>query len=129
MKNGVLLVLVIALAVVPLAMHRPAPAPSAAPAGQESAAPAGEGEKQEVFGGADDQASALIEKLRPGYKPWAKPLFEPPSGEIESLLFALQAALGAGVLFYYLGYAKGRSVEAEGAAKASLSSAAEPAGH
>ena len=32
------------------------------------------------------------------WKPW-----EPPSGEIESLLFALQAAIGAGFIGYYVG--------------------------
>ena len=31
------------------------------------------------------------------------PIIEPASGEIASLLFALQAALGAGVIGYYLG--------------------------
>lgn len=36
------------------------------------------------------------------------PLYEPPSGEIESALFALQAALGAGVLAYYFGLRRGR---------------------
>ena len=30
-------------------------------------------------------------------------LFEPASGEIESLLFASQAALGAGIVGYYIG--------------------------
>ncbi|NLN22191.1 MAG: cobalt ABC transporter substrate-binding protein CbiN, partial [Syntrophomonadaceae bacterium] len=34
--------------------------------------------------------------------------WEPPSGEIESLLFALQAAIGAGFIGYYLGFVKGR---------------------
>lgn len=36
------------------------------------------------------------------------PLYEPPSGEVESALFALQAALGAGVLAYYFGLRRGR---------------------
>ncbi len=35
------------------------------------------------------------------------PLWEPPSPEIESLLFAVQAALGAGVLGYYFGRRRG----------------------
>ena len=34
-----------------------------------------------------------------------EPLLEPASGEIASLLFALQAALGAGVIGYWLGCA------------------------
>lgn len=58
------------------------------------------------FGGSDDQAEGVIEELDPGYKPWAAPVMEPKSGEVESLLFALQAALGAGVIGYYLGYAR-----------------------
>ncbi|CEO90262.1 hypothetical protein SSCH_790007 [Syntrophaceticus schinkii] len=35
-------------------------------------------------------------------------IWEPPSGEIESLLFALQAAIGAGFIGYYFGFVKGR---------------------
>ncbi|WP_198170576.1 energy-coupling factor ABC transporter substrate-binding protein [Deinococcus arboris] len=60
------------------------------------------------FGGADGQAETAITQIDKTYKPWASPLIEPASGEIESLLFALQAALGAGVIFYYLGYQQGR---------------------
>ncbi|TBW37406.1 energy-coupling factor ABC transporter substrate-binding protein [Siculibacillus lacustris] len=56
-----------------------------------------------TFRGTDDAASVAIEAARPGYQPWARPFWEPPSKEIESLLFALQAALGAGVLGYALG--------------------------
>lgn len=55
------------------------------------------------FKGTDDQASEIIAEARPGYQPWATPLWKPPSGEVESLLFALQAALGAGVLGYVIG--------------------------
>lgn len=53
------------------------------------------------YAGADSLAQAAIEDS--GYSPWAEPLWEPPSGEVESLLFALQAALGAGILGYVLG--------------------------
>jgi len=53
------------------------------------------------WGGADDAAGALIEET--GYKPWFSPVWEPPSGEIESLLFALQAAIGAGIIGYIIG--------------------------
>ncbi len=59
------------------------------------------------FGGADDAASGIIEQVRPGTQPWFHPLWTPPSGEIESLLFALQAALGAGVIGYVIGYKRG----------------------
>lgn len=64
---------------------------------------------EEIFAGTDDQASTAIAAIRPGYEPWAAPLWEPPSGEIESLLFGLQAALGAGLVFYCLGYWRGRN--------------------
>ena len=64
--------------------------------------------KKEPFTGADGEAEAAITELEPDYKPWFSPLYEPPSGEIESALFSLQAALGAGVLAYYFGLRKGR---------------------
>lgn len=60
------------------------------------------------FGGSDDQARVVIEALRPDYKPWFAPLWKPPSSEIESSLFALQAAIGAGFVCYALGYWHGR---------------------
>lgn len=60
------------------------------------------------FGGADVQAEEFIAELRPGYQPWFEVLWKPPSGEIESLLFALQAAMGSGFIGYYLGYARGK---------------------
>ena len=65
------------------------------------------------FGGADGQAEEAITQIDQNYQPWFNPLIEPASGEIESLLFALQAALGAGVIFYYLGYSAGRRRERE----------------
>jgi cobalt/nickel transport protein len=61
------------------------------------------------FGGSDDHAEKAIREIKPGYEPWFKPLFEPPSGEIQSLLFASQAALGAGVIGYVVGVYRGRS--------------------
>jgi len=61
------------------------------------------------FSGSDDQAEKAITEVKPGYQPWFKPLFEPPSGEIESLLFSSQAALGAGVVGYAIGLYRGRS--------------------
>ena len=61
------------------------------------------------FGGADSRAAVAITEIKPDYKPWFQPLFEPASKEIESLLFASQAALGAGVLGYVIGLYKGRS--------------------
>ncbi len=60
------------------------------------------------FGGADGKAEAAIQEVQPNYKPWFAPLLEPPSGEVESLLFALQAALGAGTIGYVIGLYRGR---------------------
>ena len=56
------------------------------------------------FGGADGQAEEVITEISPEYEPWAESLIEPPGGETESLLFALQAALGAGVMGFGFGY-------------------------
>ena len=55
------------------------------------------------FGGADGQAEEAILELQPDYEPWFEPILEPASGEVESLLFALQAAIGAGVVGFVLG--------------------------
>ena len=83
-----LLVALIALWVVPMLI---APAP---PEGAEAVA------------GADAQAVEMVEDT--GYEPWFAPVFE-PRGEGEPGLFALQAALGAGVLFYVIGFFHGRT--------------------
>lgn len=53
------------------------------------------------FQGSDGQAQALIEET--GYRPWFAPFWQPPSKEVESLIFAAQAALGAGLLGYVIG--------------------------
>lgn len=67
-----------------------------------------DGQPAEIFGGADSEAQDLITRIAPDYQPWFQPLLEPASGEIASLLFALQAALGAGFIGYYLGCARTR---------------------
>ncbi|WP_325315151.1 energy-coupling factor ABC transporter substrate-binding protein [Microcoleus sp. PH2017_28_MFU_U_A] len=84
-QNWMLVIAVVALAVIPLVFVR--------------------GE----YGGSDDRAQKAITEIQPGYKPWFNHLFEPPSAEIASLLFATQAALGAGVIGYAIGLYKGRS--------------------
>lgn len=61
------------------------------------------------FAGADGQAMAAVATLQPDYQPWFSPIWQPPSAEIEGLLFALQAAIGAGLLGYYLGLRRGQS--------------------
>ncbi|MCC5617405.1 energy-coupling factor ABC transporter substrate-binding protein [Nostoc sp. CHAB 5836] len=86
LSNWLLVVAVLALAVAPLIFVR-----------------GGE------FTGSDNQAEIAITEIQPGYKPWFKSFFEPASSEIESLLFASQAALGAGVAGYAIGLYKGRS--------------------
>lgn len=65
-------------------------------------------QKGAEFGGSDDQAESIITEVNPGYHSWFSSIWEPPSGEIESLLFALQAAIGAGFIGYYMGYARGQ---------------------
>ena len=84
-KNSLLLILVVVLAFAPLYIAR-----------------------SSKFAGADSQASAAISTLNANYAPWFAPFWKPPSAEVESFLFALQAAIGSGFVFYYLGYAKGK---------------------
>ena len=69
----------------------------------EKPAAGADGEEVEIFGGSDDKAKNLIGEIRPDYRPWFEPIIEPASGEIASMLFALQAALGAGFIGYYVG--------------------------
>jgi cobalt/nickel transport protein len=95
-QNALMLLAVIVLVGYPLLTVR---APDAGP----GAAPA------EIFTGADGQAEGVIRQLAPDYQPWAAPLIKPPSGEVESLLFALQAVLGAGFIGYYVGVKRERA--------------------
>ncbi|MBD0381646.1 energy-coupling factor ABC transporter substrate-binding protein [Paenibacillus sedimenti] len=60
------------------------------------------------FGGADNAAEQLIQTLHPSYEPWFSSLFELPA-ETESMLFALQAAIGAGFIGFAIGYFKGKA--------------------
>ncbi len=94
-KNLLLLLAALALALLPLLVIR-----------QRSGAGG-------IFTGADGQAEAVITGIRPGYEPWVAPLWEPPSGEIESLLFSLQAAIGTGLVGYCLGFYRGRAATAK----------------
>jgi len=89
-KNLLLIAIVIALIVLPLFIQKDA-----------------------EFGGADGEAEKAITEINADYKPWFSPLIEPKSGEIESLLFSFQAAIGSGILFYGLGYMRGRKKKEE----------------
>jgi cobalt/nickel transport protein len=84
MTTWLLIAVVVLLAVIPLLIH-----------------PTSE------FGGADGAASETIIEIAPGTKPWFEPIWSPPGGETESLLFALQAALGAGFVGYFFGLKQG----------------------
>lgn len=52
--------------------------------------------------GTDDAASSEIENS--GYIPWFEPIWEPPSSEIETLLFGVQAAVGLIIIATFMGY-------------------------
>ncbi len=69
------------------------------------------GEDEEGFVGTDSVVVDIKEK--DGAEPRFEPIFEPGSGEIESGLFALQAALGAGVVGFVFGNLRGRHVAKE----------------
>lgn len=84
-KNTILIILTILLIIVPLVCQKGA-----------------------EFGGSDDQAKGAITQIDPGYKPWFHSIWEPPSGEVESLLFCVQAGIGSGVVGYILGYFRGK---------------------
>jgi len=90
LKNIILLLLVVLITIVPLLILKDA-----------------------EFAGADGEAEEAITKINEDYEPWFSPILEPKSGEIESLLFALQAALGAGFIGYYIGFARGRKRKVE----------------
>lgn len=90
-RNGLLIAAIILLTALPLwLVPQAAREPEGGPA---------------AFGGADERAQQAIGQIAPDYQPWFSPLLEPASSEIASLLFALQAALGAGVIGYWLGCA------------------------
>ncbi|WP_094979956.1 energy-coupling factor ABC transporter substrate-binding protein [Rhodococcus pyridinivorans] len=55
------------------------------------------------FVGTDTAATEYIEDANPEYQPWFSPVFTPGSGEIESGLFAVQAAAGAAVFGFAVG--------------------------
>ncbi|MEM7326623.1 MAG: energy-coupling factor ABC transporter substrate-binding protein [Actinomycetota bacterium] len=81
-RNLIALLAVVALAIIPLLLPR---------------------NSDTEFGGADGAAADEAVRIDPDLEPWFDPIWAPPGGETEGLLFALQAALGAGVLGYVAG--------------------------
>ena len=62
------------------------------------------------FGGADGLGAKTVQTLAPDYNSaWITNWWEPPSGEIESALFALQAAIGGLLIGYGFGFLHGRA--------------------
>ncbi|ABN07253.1 Cobalt transport protein CbiN [Methanocorpusculum labreanum Z] len=57
---------------------------------------------EEGWGGADSGAAEMIDAT--GYTPWFESIWAPPSGEIESLFFCIQTAIGAIIIGYFFGY-------------------------
>ena len=60
------------------------------------------------FGGSDDAGSEKIEEIQGEYEPWFAPVLEEAlggeiPGEIESLLFCVQTAIGVGVIAFVMG--------------------------
>jgi len=96
-KNTLLIVSVGALAFFPLlTVKQPAAKPDRS-------------SQAERFKGTDDQAAAAVQELSPGYRPWFRTIYEAPSPQIDTLIFALQAVVGAGFIGYYVGYSRRRS--------------------
>jgi cobalt/nickel transport protein len=89
-QNILLLFGVVLLTIMPMVLIRPAT------------------DGRAIFGGSDDHAAQTIAAIRPDYERWVSPLWEPPSSEIATLLFGVQAAFGAGAVAYCLGYYRGR---------------------
>ena len=84
---AILLILLVLIVVVPIAIHG----------------------KTSEFGGADGQAEEAITEIDPDYEPWFSPVIEHffedgLPGELESMLFCIQAAIGSGIVCFGLGY-------------------------
>lgn len=61
------------------------------------------------FGGSDGAGSEAVASIAPQYNSqWITNLWEPPGGETESMLFALQATVGGILIGYFFGYLRGR---------------------
>ena len=65
------------------------------------------------FSGTDDGGGDVIGDVDPDYQPWFQSIWE-PSGELQTLFFTLQAAIGALIIGYFLGSNKVRKERREG---------------
>lgn len=63
------------------------------------------------WAGADSLATDEVTAIDPDYEQWFDGWWSPPSGEVESFLFALQAAMGAAVVGYVAGTKRRRGTE------------------
>ncbi len=81
------------------------------------------------FGGSDDEGSSVIEEVSDNFTgPWWNGIwgdYELPS-ETESMLFALQAAIGAIIIGFFIGYVyRGKRLEADASDESKTKSAEE----
>lgn len=88
-KNTLLILICLVILVVPFILHR-----------------------DSEFEGSDAQGEEMITEIQEDYEPWVSPIFPEIPGEIETLLFTIQAAIGGGFIGFYMGRnknAKGNS--------------------
>ncbi len=71
--------------------------------------------KNSEFAGADGEAQAAISEIDPDYIPWAESIIILPGGETETLLFCVQAGIGAGIFGFGFGYLVARKKYQKGA--------------
>ena len=81
----VLLIIVVAIAVIPLFALKGA-----------------------EFGGSDDAGSVMIENIQGDYTPWFTPVLETLlggelPGEVESMIFCVQTGIGVGIFAFIMG--------------------------
>lgn len=91
-KNLILIIIAVVIVVIPLVIY------------------AGGGAE---FAGADGQAEEAVSEIDPNYQPWFEGGIELPSGEVESLLFCVQAAIGSGIICFILGRMTAKPKEKE----------------